>query len=430
MKRKSIYLIVFVSLLLRLYKLGQVPEGLSLLEAKYGILLSDILESHITSLFWIRLPFAILGTISIILFYLVIEKFSKNKKLAIISSLVLTISPWHILESRIFSWGIIVSSLILMIILVFFQLIQKKLKKILNILLILCLAIFAVSIFKYQPIFKNNVDYQRNIAAKKVPVMFTKIYSNKLIESIRYKEKLFIENLDFGNFFFSGYPRQRWGVEESPKLYFLFIPFLLYGFFVTAKNYQKVFTILSVSLFLLLSTFELSSTDWSLPFIYLIIPIISSGFLSFFSLKKKNWLKAFVILILAFEFVYFWQSYRLGYSESQFSSRTKSYQQLSQDIDLNIQNEDSLLIIDRLPNSITYLEYYQPKIIERIQVADYDLNTTSGLNKLFVGVLPFEPSPAEPLFKKDEKWPGHLQVLSVIPDYKFNIDIILFRSKL
>src|SRR3989344_1656359 len=51
--------------------------------------------------FSIKLPSIIAGVISVFLLYLIIKKLTQNNSLALVSALLLAISPWHIFLSRI-----------------------------------------------------------------------------------------------------------------------------------------------------------------------------------------------------------------------------------------------------------------------------------------------------------------------------------------
>jgi 4-amino-4-deoxy-L-arabinose transferase-like glycosyltransferase len=137
--KKKYYLISFLLILifafiLRFYKLGQVPKGMTWDEAAigytgYSILttrrdewlnrlpisfmsfgdykapLAIYLNGFFTYVFgmnlWaVRLPFALASIFAIAGFMLLTNLLFKNKKLAIISGLLLTLSPWHIHFSR------------------------------------------------------------------------------------------------------------------------------------------------------------------------------------------------------------------------------------------------------------------------------------------------------------------------------------------
>ncbi|MFH0864149.1 MAG: glycosyltransferase family 39 protein [Candidatus Gottesmanbacteria bacterium] len=135
MKNRTIYLLFLIIILasfLRLYKLGEIPAGLSTDEATYlynsysifktgkdvngkylplsinaGFPLSPV-PVYITAPFVGilglnslagRLPFVILGIASVFLLYS-ISKILFNNRIALISSFALAVSPWHIYFSR------------------------------------------------------------------------------------------------------------------------------------------------------------------------------------------------------------------------------------------------------------------------------------------------------------------------------------------
>ena len=106
------YIVFLAAFLIRFMFLGRIPEGLSPQEASFGIFLTQFFNHKITDQSILRLPFALLGILSVYVFYLLIRKYSKNIKFALVSSFLLTVAPWHIIESRIFSWGMIVFTLV------------------------------------------------------------------------------------------------------------------------------------------------------------------------------------------------------------------------------------------------------------------------------------------------------------------------------
>ncbi len=128
-----LFLVIFLSTALRLFQLGTVPRGITNDEA--GIIYSaysiakthtDILGNFLPLSFHIdnsfsptyiyitapfvnilsispfsgRLPFAIMGIVSVFLLYLIVEKIFNNKSIALLSATVLSISPWHIQITR------------------------------------------------------------------------------------------------------------------------------------------------------------------------------------------------------------------------------------------------------------------------------------------------------------------------------------------
>jgi hypothetical protein len=129
-----ILIILFIGLFLRIYKLNEIPPGLHRDEASVGynayllsqtfvdehgkflplvfeafgdwkrpinIYLSALLIPFMgVSVLTVRLPVALLGTLTILLVYLNIYEFSKNRGLSLLSAFVLSVSPWHIYMSR------------------------------------------------------------------------------------------------------------------------------------------------------------------------------------------------------------------------------------------------------------------------------------------------------------------------------------------
>ncbi len=76
--------IIVVNIVIRFSYLGIIPPG-----------------GH--NALWLRLPSAIAGALSIIVFTLLILRISQNRLLALSSSLILALMPWHIEQSRISS---------------------------------------------------------------------------------------------------------------------------------------------------------------------------------------------------------------------------------------------------------------------------------------------------------------------------------------
>ncbi|NLG06574.1 MAG: hypothetical protein GX559_02655 [Candidatus Pacebacteria bacterium] len=148
-------LILLLASFLRIYRLGEVPKGLQADEASFLINSSAILETlkdedgqslpiQLNSLidpkpalysylqvpflaifgkniFASRLPSALIGVVSIVLFYYLVKELSNNnKRLALLAMLLLSISPWHIVNSRateevILGFMLLVANLILLL---------------------------------------------------------------------------------------------------------------------------------------------------------------------------------------------------------------------------------------------------------------------------------------------------------------------------
>jgi predicted membrane-bound mannosyltransferase len=114
MRKKPLFIlaILFLSSIIRLFMLGKIPAGLSLTEVKFGLTVSA-LGSWVLNPMVIRLPFALLGILSIYIFYLLVKKLFENEAVALVSSFLLAVVPWHVQESRIFSWGLILFTVLI-----------------------------------------------------------------------------------------------------------------------------------------------------------------------------------------------------------------------------------------------------------------------------------------------------------------------------
>lgn len=122
-----LYLILIIALFLRLFLLNIIPSGINndelhfVLNSKsifYGfsniegninpfklgelssLIFAPIIGPLPSNLFTARLPYAIIGCLSILLVYLITYKLTKIYSLALISALVLSINPWSIYVSR------------------------------------------------------------------------------------------------------------------------------------------------------------------------------------------------------------------------------------------------------------------------------------------------------------------------------------------
>lgn len=129
-----IFFIFGLSLFLRFYKLGSVPPGLNQDESAIGYNAYSILETGrdehyvrfplyfksfgdyklplyiylaaVSIKIWglteyaVRFPSALLGSVSVIILYLLVYRISENKKIAFLSAIFLAINPWHLHFSR------------------------------------------------------------------------------------------------------------------------------------------------------------------------------------------------------------------------------------------------------------------------------------------------------------------------------------------
>lgn len=153
MKNKKLLAIFLLALLLRIFRLGAIPQGFHADEARVGWNAYSILKTgdddkgnrfalyyntfgdyRPTGIFYatipsvlifgrnefaVRLPSALIGALTVFPLYYLSLLITKNRKIALISSLILAILPWHIATSRstsevVISCFLILSSLVLL----------------------------------------------------------------------------------------------------------------------------------------------------------------------------------------------------------------------------------------------------------------------------------------------------------------------------
>ena len=186
MNRKIIWLILVLALVLRFYKLGQIPLSLNWDETSnaynaYSILktgrdeygkflpltnrsfddykppLYMYLNVPAVAIFGLnsyaaRLPSAVIGTLTVIFFFFLITILVKNKKIALLSAFFLAISPWHLQFSRVgFETNAGLFMAIASFTLFFMAILDKNEKRNVkkNALLILSAACFGLSAYSY-----------------------------------------------------------------------------------------------------------------------------------------------------------------------------------------------------------------------------------------------------------------------------------------
>lgn len=189
--RSPLFWIFILAFILRIYKLGSFPVGFHVDEAKVGWNALSILKTgrddkgNLLSLYYnsfgdfrptgifyatipsillfgrnefaVRFPSALLGALTIFpLYFLVLEiNKDKNKKLALITCIILTLSPWHVSVSRATSEVVISMFIALWGLYYFLKAIDTKNKKhfILSVSLIVLGYFFYHSIRLLSPIF-------------------------------------------------------------------------------------------------------------------------------------------------------------------------------------------------------------------------------------------------------------------------------------
>ncbi|MBU0569763.1 hypothetical protein KKB40_03200 [Patescibacteria group bacterium] len=427
----GIYLLLIVSVILRLWKLGEIPKGLSLGEVRLGLNLSEYLGTRVLNPALIRLPFAILGIFSILLTFFLVKRLTDNIQLSYISAFLMAITPWHIGQSRIYSSGMAVFVLGLLIFLFLLRNTNFDLRKLVKFSIIIFILTFVYSIFSIAPDIKYKVDEQRNVASMSEFNFLSRAFSNKIIESYHSRRELLFENFDLGNYFFSGHPTERWGVEETPKLFVIFLPLILVGMLAVNKKTKKVeqliisWSILSLSMFVW-CIFRGPGETFLIVFPLVILAAMG---LNHF-LKKRRILSSITVIGILFELMIFCSYYFSGLNESQFSPRRPIFENLAKEVELNKNVGEQVLVSQKLIDPKPFFEFY----IKNETLDDYEFRTfeiwKENVGKLFVDVLPDGALPSENLYTDDGSWPEKLEFVAKLYDTQKRQTVFVYRKNI
>jgi len=148
---------------------------------------------------------------------------------------------------------------------------------------------------------KMNVTWKRG---KVAPSDLTVFFLNWPREVVNQQLSVVMENLDIGNYFFAGHPRERVGVEERQKFFFFQFVLFIVGFASPHLNKYKKFLVVYSGLALLaVFIFEWRSFTQTLPLIVPFIVLMALGGRQIMTWQKK-WRILFVSLafleVLAF----------------------------------------------------------------------------------------------------------------------------------
>jgi len=154
----------------------------------------------------------------------------------LLSALFLVTSPWFLYLNNTYK-------IITFIALGFILFIKEKayIKILSTTFLAISLFVLVTSVVLI-PEVKLAVDQEREWASNTSFSKLSGIYSNKYVQSFRTSEDLLFQNLDFGNYFFAGHPRERLGVKEIQKLYAATLILIFFGL-TKIRKYLRIFLI-------------------------------------------------------------------------------------------------------------------------------------------------------------------------------------------
>ena len=124
------------------------------------------------------------------------------------------------------------------------------------------------------------------------------LFLNWPTEFLRDRLQIMMENLDIGNYFFSGHPRERGGVFEIQKFFMFQLVLLVIGLTNSKlRNFGKFLIIYSLCILLLSAIFKWREFDKTIFFMPPFILIMALGLEKIFNFHKK-WVFLFFCLTL------------------------------------------------------------------------------------------------------------------------------------
>lgn len=335
--------------------------------------------------FAVRLPSVIVSTFSILLLFILIDKFTKNKKIALISSFLLAISPWDIIISRVTGDVILAVFFCLLLSIFLTKLNESQSYKwvffsvLSGLMAVLSYAPFRFYVVILSSIFfifsinklKNKFIFDKKIALvimsfvglgiiyslvgsierfnqlsifsnpqtklvmeeqiredQNMPVLLTRIYHNKVVNYARTMLHNAGEYLTFDYLFLKGGYPQRERIPENGLFYIWQAPFLLAGiYFIVRRKKRNEVLLLAWWFFLLLPaviTFdEIPNVHRNLIILPSIIAIIAIGIYGVFNLKIFKNLKLLQLLLLIVVIV---GIYELSYFGHQYFNHQNVHQ--------------------------------------------------------------------------------------------------------
>jgi hypothetical protein len=140
---------------------------------------------------------------------------------------------------------------------------------------------------------RNTVVWERG---KVEQSRLSPYFLNWPVDVVNKRLSVVMENLDIGNYFFAGHPRERVGLEEHQKFFFFQLLLLLIGFTSPNLKKYKKFLILYCGLaFLAVFFFRWRSFEQTVPLAIPFVILTALGFKQVFAWQKK-----WMILFLTF----------------------------------------------------------------------------------------------------------------------------------
>lgn len=344
--------------------------------------------------FAVRFPSALFGTLTVLMVYLLI----KDKHTALIASLLLAISPWHLQLSRAgFEANL---GLFLLVLGVFWtpalalSMYAYHANRILAPLLFLVLAaagrikkfwknslVLLVLILPILWQFNSPVIRQRFAETSAFATLEPIIKSNQLIAADgggtiarlvhhrfwQYSQiflKNYFDHFNFNYLFLQGDTNPRHSIQTVGGLYLIQLPFLLYGLLLSLKKRTKMDLLLLAWLFLAPIPAALTlASPHALRSLAMLIP------LTIFTAKGIIRFKKIFLIILLIEASRYLYLYHQVYPNQWASQWQSGYQEMVQYVDANQEKYDQVYITRALGRPSIYYWFYtqtDPRLVQAL----------------------------------------------------------------
>ncbi|MFH0943436.1 MAG: glycosyltransferase family 39 protein [Candidatus Beckwithbacteria bacterium] len=448
--RLWLILIFLLAVVLRFYQLGQVPSGFVNDEAAFGynaysliktgkdefgkswpIIFRSFGEGKLPVYFYltmpsvlifglnefaVRFPSALFGSLTILLVYFFVKKFSPDKLWPLLSALVLAIMPWHIHFSRAAFEANISLFLITLASLLFFQkrftssiiaftlaiftysaavifvpfwliylFLKTKQKKILLIFLPWLLILFlqsnsnrfsGISIFNPQSGVMQRLEEKFRETSHQ-PLWLTRALHNKPMEFTWDVAKRYASHFDSDFLFFQGDPnRPRYRSPDIGQLLWFSLPFFFLGLYFLAKNkYWPVLTWVILAPIPAAITFE---TPSAIRAILMILPLsvaIALGISQ--TVKRFPKISLLLALIFGFNLFAYLDAYFIHSPVNQPYEWQGGYRELVKRVNELMPQYDKALITDSRGTAYIYFLFYNQYDPAKWQTQSGQAMTTS-----------------------------------------------------
>lgn len=384
--------------------------------------------------FAVRLPSAILGSLTIIFIGLLVMELTKNSKLALITSFILAFSPWHFSASH---WAL-ESNYALFFVVLAIYLFFLGLKYDKNWAVIVSFISFALSIYSYYTewiltpliIFSLLVFYRKAVLKKKVyytafllfGILLIPLFSDWLhnLSSSRASSEFIVKDISVGRLLsqnpqpfakgqiilkaildkYSAYISLDYlffhGTKILPKdnpyqFGFFFSPFLitfllgLYKLKTFFKQNCNFIYFLLIATPLTASVTQGDINNWrSLPQLLPIAIISAAGTFFIWDYVKKNWLKALGLGLLLFSILYFSLIYFLHFPVERAEGFQYGFKQMALYIGKHDKNYEKIIVDPRFGSKdyyyqgvpslyIPFYTYLDPRKVQNAQALLYGI---------------------------------------------------------